>query len=457
MLHLRKDEIRDFLAGRLDTTGRRRVLAHLYGGCARCRCRIQTLSAPLLLTEPWTAADAVPEDQYEEALTRLEGTARALMHRWRKESEKLQRALSLLDQSPAGLGDERFPWSQARALHGWPLCEALLRKSWEARFGDPQRMLKLAESAANMAKHIKQETYPWPGTLRDLRVRALAELGNAYRVNDRFSEADAAFDQAWRIIEEEGTEDPLLYAHLLDLWASLRRAQRRLAEAIALLDRVHELYLEAGEPHRAGRALISVAINTHYLGSPREAVTIFEQGLAHLEPKREPQLVAIAQQARLHALTECGEFGQASRLLLESGLREAFAKEPLNLLKLRWVEGKIHAGLGRQARAERAFTEVRHEYHRLGQVYDAALVGLELAAIWLKQGKADQVLELAEEMYETLEDLAVQREAARALHFIREACRLQAVNAPMIERVRKFLERLPWQPGLRFEPALFAP
>jgi tetratricopeptide (TPR) repeat protein len=457
MVHLGKDEIREFLAGRLDATGDRRVLRHLCGGCPRCQHQVQELSAPLLLDEPWTGAESVPEESYDSAFPALEAMARSLARRWRKESAKLERALTLLDSSPGGLGDERFPWSQARALHGWPLCEALLRKSWEARFSDPKRMLKLAESAANMARHIGPEKYPWPGTLRDLRIRTLAELGNAYRVNDRFIEADTAFDQAWELLDEGGAEDPLLHARLLDLWASLRSAQRRLDEASALLDRVHELYLEAGEPNLAGRALISMGINTRSMGFPQQAASLIEKGLAHLEVEREPQLVAIAQQAHLDALVDCGEYRQASRLLLQSGLRDAFAAEPLNLLKLRWVEGKIHAGLGRLTRADQALTEVRREFLRAGLTYEAALVGLEVAAIWLRQGKAAQVLELAEEMHETFEGLEVQREAGRALQFIREACRLQAINVPMIERVRKFLERLPWQPGLRFDPALFAP
>jgi hypothetical protein len=59
-------------------------------------------------------------------------------------------------------------------------------------------------------------------------------------------------------------------------------------------------------------------------------------------------------------------------------------------------------------------------------------------------------------MYETFVELGVQPEAARALYFVREACLVQAVTVTMIEQVRQFLERLPWHPGLRFEPALFA-
>jgi hypothetical protein len=349
-----------------------------------------------------------------------------------------------------------FPWRQAQALHGWPLCEALLRKSYEVRFTDPRRMLNLAESAAGVAKHIKVEKYPWPGFVADLRARAFAELGNAYRVNDRFSEADAAFERA-QIFLEDGTGDLLLRAWVLDLFASLRSAQRNLDAAVSLLDQVYRLYLEAGDPHLAGRALISKGSNTLYQGLPREAVSFLEEGFQLLDHRRDPSLEIRTQVNIIDALARAGEYHRASLLLLQSGLREAFADEPLNLLKLRWVEGKIHAGSGRLAQAERAFSGVRSEFLRRAQIYDAALVGLELAAVWLRQGRSAEVGELAEELHATFDDLDVQTEAARALYFVREACRRRAVTVPMIERTRQFLERLPWHPGLRFEPALIAP
>lgn len=454
MTHLGKGEFESFLTDRLDAADRKRVLRHL-SGCSSCRRRLREAAEVLLGDEPWMVAEPVSEDQYDAALARSAVFARSLQKRWRKEGEKLEEALACLDQAPGGLGDESFPWRRAQALHGWPLCEALLRKSYEARFTDPKRMLSLAESATGVAKHIKAEKYPWPGFVADLRARTFAELGNAYRVNDRFSEADTAFERAIGFLDE-GTGDPLLQARVLDLFASLRSAQRRLDDAIEMLELVYGLYLEAEDRHLAGRALISKGMNTRCQGQPREAVSLFARGLELIERERDPQLGSIGQQALLDALTDCGEYRQASGLLLQSGLREAFAAEPLNLLKLRWVEGKIHAGLGRPEKAERAFVEVRREYLRMGQVYDAALVGLELSSVWLRQGRPAQVRELAEEMYQTFVELGVQPEAARALYFVREACLYQAVTVAMIERVRQFLERLPWHPGLRFEPALFA-
>jgi tetratricopeptide (TPR) repeat protein len=450
-MHFGKDEVADFFAGRLDKAGQRRMLLHLMTGCARCRRRIE----PLLGEEPWTGAEPVAEEQYDEILSRAVASARSLTKRWEKETVKLDRALVLLEEVPGGPGDSKFPYRQAQALHGWPLCEALLRKSYEARFSDPKRMLSLAESAASVAKNIRLEKYPWPGFVADLQARAVAELGNAYRVNDRFASAEKAFREALESLDQ-GTGDPLLQARVLDLLASLRSDQRRLEDAISLLDQVHELYLE-DDPHLAGRALIKKGINLRCLGSPREAVTLLQDGLKFLRSEIDPQTANVGQQALLDALTDCGEYQQASRLLLQSGLREAFAAEPINLLKLRWVEGKIHAGLGRLATAERAFSQVREEFLRIGQFYEAALVGLELAAVWLRQGRAAEVQELAAEMHEIFDELGVEQEAAKAFYFVREACRTQAVNLLLIERIRAFLERLPWRPGLRFEPAAFTP
>ena len=258
MTHLEKGELGDLLTGRLDAAGQQRALSHLRGGCSLCQQHLQALAELLFGEEPWMAAEPVVENQYDEAFARAGTVARSFRVRWRKEMGKLERALRLLDQAPAGLGDESFPWRQAQALHGWPLCEALLRKSYEARFSHPKRMLNLAQSAVGVAKHIKLERYPWPGFVADLRARAFAELSNAYRVNDKLSEAEITLDHAKEFLKE-GTGDYLLKAQVLDFEASLRSSQRRLKEAIGLLDQVYRLHREAGDFHLAGRALIPKA------------------------------------------------------------------------------------------------------------------------------------------------------------------------------------------------------
>ncbi|HEX4959874.1 MAG TPA: tetratricopeptide repeat protein [Thermoanaerobaculia bacterium] len=395
----------------------------------------------------------MPEDAYDEALDRAIAGVGRFATRWQKETERLERALALLEEAPKGFRDPGFSDRKARGLHGWPLCEALMRKSFEARFRDPETMLILAYQAAGVAEHTSPEKYePSPGFVFDLRARAFAELGNAYRVNDRFPEAETAFRRARAFLVQGSSGDLLLEARVLDLEASLRNDQGRLEDAIGLLDKVHGLYRDAGDNHLAGKALIGQGVNLRGAGRPQEAVGVLEQGLRLLEADRDPELASIGQQGLLDALVDAGEYNRASRLILAAGLREAFAAEPLNLLKLRWVEGKIHAGLGRLSRAERIFCAVREELLRLDRHYDAAILGLELAAVWLGQGRANEVRTLAEEMYETFLLLDVDRSAQHALYFIREACRRQQLTVPMIQGVRSFMERLTRNPELRFEP-----
>jgi tetratricopeptide (TPR) repeat protein len=416
MTHLEKGELADLLTGRSDAVGRQRALDHLHSGCGLCQQYLRALAELLLGEEPWTAAEPVVEDQYDEAFARAGVVARSFRIRWRKEMEKLERALTLLDQAPDGLGDESFPWRQAQALHGWPLCEALLQKSYEARFSDLKRMLNLAESAVGVAKHVKSGKYPWPGFVADLRARAFAELSNAYRVNDRLSDAEMALSRAKEFLGE-GTGDHVLEAQVLDLEASLRTCQRRLKDAIALLDQVHSLHMEAGDLHLAGRALISKGSNVHYQGHARESVYFVQKGLQMLDSRRDPSLEIVGRMNRLDSLVDAGEYHEAGLELLQSGLRKKLAGAPLNLLKLRWIEGKLHAGLLRPAKAGRAFMEVRSEYLGMGHVCDAALVGLELAEVWLRQGQTRDVRKLAKEVYGTFKDWGLRSEAARALYY----------------------------------------
>ncbi len=148
---------------------------------------------------------------------------------------------------------------------------------------------------------------------------------------------------------------------------------------------------------------------------------------------------------------DCGACREAGALLLESGLRQALAGEPLSLIKVRWLEGKVFAGTGRAARAERAFQEARADFLAARQHYHAALVGLDLAEVWLDQGKAPEVRELAGEMLAIFRALGIHREAVRALDHLHRACRHQRATPATVRHVSRFLARLEQEPQLRFQ------
>jgi tetratricopeptide (TPR) repeat protein len=333
-------------------------------------------------------------------------------------------------------------------LGGWPLVEALIELSRKARFREPKKMLELAIAALGAAHNLDRQRYT-PGVIRDFQAAAWAELGNAYRVNEDYGGAEDAFAQSNTALNE-GTGDPIALARLLDFQASLRTAQRRVAEAVELQDNVFRLYDGVGECHLAGRALISKGISIRWGGRLREAVDLLRHGMEMLDPGRDPQLMAIGQHNLLEAFVELGEFREAQRLLLASGLRRSFAAEPINLLRLRWVEGKIYGGLGKLWRADTILQDVREGFLQRGLEHDAAVVGLELLDVWLQQRRTVEVRQLASEILQTFEAMEIEHEALRAVRFLEEACRRDEASAALVQRVVQFLRRLEWEPRLQF-------
>jgi tetratricopeptide (TPR) repeat protein len=285
----------------------------------------------------------------------------------------------------------------------------------------------------------------------DFQARAWGELANARRLNDDFAGAEEAFARAAELLDE-GTGDVLVAARLLDLRASLRSSQRRLSKALKLLDLAHEIYVRTGEDHLAGRVLVKKGTTLRNGGRSEEAVPLLHEGLARINARRDPRLAAIGRQALVDALVDCERYAEAARLHLASGLRRAFAGDPLNLARVRWIEGKIFAGLGKPRRAEAIFLQVRAGFRERGQEYDAALVGLDLAAVWLRLGRKTETGELAAEILGTFQGLKVEPEALRAVRRLEEACGREEATPGLARQVGGFLRRLEWQPRLPFAP-----
>jgi tetratricopeptide (TPR) repeat protein len=421
--HLTDERIQRFISRELAPELTRGTLTHILvcSDCAeRLRPRLSTGAGPL--PEPLDQA-------YESAIDRA----------WAGTFEVLRRG-------------------EARAAHPRPArrpaytevaqVSDLLEQSFAARYRNPREMVVLAQRAVAAAEQLDPGTYG-PAARADWRARAGLELANAYRVAEMFDEAGAAYGEAEALCHQ-GTLDALLLARLLDVRASLLSDRRQLGAALETLRQLYHLYRELGETHQAGRALISRGIYTQLDGNPRGAVKLLTEGIALVDLERDPELAATARQSLLHALVDCGQAAEAAELLRQSGLREAFAGSPMNLAKLLCLEGKIHKGLEHLDRAEKAFQEARARFAHDRQFYLWGLAGLELAAVWLRQGRLDAVRQVAEETYTAFCELEVHREAKAAIQYLVEACRREAATVRLIERLGGFFEQLERNPQLRF-------
>lgn len=455
--HVTAEDVALFVSGRLEGPALRGFLRQVLSGCRACEEALR-FYAPMLRAEEAPPEDAQAPAGYEAALDaaleRVEAGLSQHVARWAEEKKGLARLRAKSGDKPFDGDYKRFK-ATARRVPGWARIQHLMELSHELRYRDPGQMWLLARGAASAASNlgvlpIDKGRYT-QAQKDDLRARTQIELANALRLNHNLDHAEDCLEEAAALVKERHC-DPQTEGRLMDVYASVLMDRRQLDEALVVLDNLHRHYLKYGETHLAGRALIKKGIALHAGERHHAAVDELRKGLAALRPERDPKLFASGQHTLVLALVGANGFSEAGKLLMESGLRHAFKDDPLNLLKLRWVEGKIFAGLGKLRRAEQIFIDVKEEFLRHDREYLVAMLNLELMAVLLRQGRPDEVEPLAAEALDIFRDLEVSREALKALSYLRQACRQKVATVEIVQQVVTFLNRLEQQPGLRFVP-----
>jgi hypothetical protein len=432
--HLSPSAADGFTAGALSRKDRLRVLRHLLKGCPQCA---QALAGAV----GFAPAGEISDVGYDVALAR----ARARVF---GASASSSGVIAMLSSVLSGQRTWRdLSATEITALRGIPQVRELLQAGRSLRHQDPEAMLRLATLARYAADRLSPKEFGWEA-VADLRALVWAELANAHRVCDELPRAGHAMNRAIHWFRR-GSCSPLLVARIADLLASLLGAQRRLAESQEILALTQQVYVEEGQPHLAGRVLIKAGGLAFLSGAPGRAIHLMRKGLDLLEPEREPALVAQALRDMILCLSELGHFRSARRALWHS--RNFFLQQgnALDLLRLRWLEGRIYAGLADFPRAETALEETRAGFAAKGQVYPAALAGLDLAALWTRQGRIREVYALADEIIQAFRALGVAREAIAGLVMMKHVCSIERGNRllDVIQLVVRFLEELERQPS----------
>jgi tetratricopeptide (TPR) repeat protein len=232
---------------------------------------------------------------------------------------------------------------------------------------------------------------------------------------------------------------------LLDLEASLRRAQRRFGEALALLDEA----LAIGRS--PARVLVQKGFTLEVMGEFERSIEILLQAKPLAERQGDRRL-----QNMLHCnlgFTFChvGRFAEAAELAREVRTCAAAMGDEIGVLRGIWLEGRIAAGLGRPAEARSLLRQARQEFAARKMGYDVALALLEEAALLLAESRTAEVKSLARELAAVFESKGVHREALAALRLFQEAAEREEATAELARRVLRYLFRARHDQGLRFE------
>jgi tetratricopeptide (TPR) repeat protein len=441
--HPDRETLETFSSGGLRPEEGAWIEAHLRSGCGICQRTVDGLLASLADGPPVAAGlDWDDDESWKPIVARLERRM-ALIRLEREAASRLTD--ELLGRAPR----ERQDLIRARSgYHTFAVCERLVELSFEVGFQDPARSIEIAELAIRLADGLDAGGYG-SSVVYDLKARAWACLGNARRISSDLTGAEQALARA-EALAEEGSADPLEEARILDLKASLLSDQGRFERAVDLLDAVIDIYEEIRDPHRKGRALISQALFLSYAGRPEQTVERIRQGLDLIDGEEEPRLVLMARHNLAWALNDCGRSAEALRQL--ESFRHTYGEFPdsWTALRLAWLEGRIAAGLGKLDEAGRLLRQVRERFVEQALGYDACMVTLDLASLYLREGRTAEVRQLAAEMLPIFLSQDVHRQALAALAAFQRAAEMDRVTPRLVQEIAAYLTRARRNPRLPF-------
>jgi len=317
-------------------------------------------------------------------------------------------------------------------FQNWALAERVCEASIRAAAHKAEDALDLADLALFIAKRVEGH-----GAWRSrLEAYCWAHIGNARRVANDLAGADKAFVRVWELWRAGSTSglNILPEWRLLDLEASLRRAQRRFSEALELLGRARVAIGESN-PSATARVLLKKEHVFDQMGQTQNALDALMEAAHFVESSGDPHLLFALLFKIVNNLCLLERYREASEQLPQ--VREMAVQQgnALDLLRVVWLEARLAAGEGRMEEAVAGFERVRQDFTARGLPYDAALVSLDLAALWLEAGRSREVWEIARAMTWIFQVQGVSREALVALALFRDAAQRETATVDLVRQV----------------------
>lgn len=324
---------------------------------------------------------------------------------------------------------------------GWELLE----RSWQA--DDAAEAEALGRLAAGVSESL-EETGSSLGAEVGLSIGAWCAVGDACRRLGDPEAAETAFRQAIPALER--SLDPTEAAEYCRWLARLRRDQRRFDEAAALLERSAALSATAGQARDQALALTDLAAVHLDRENMEGALNALERVLVLGPAAVDPGLAVGAAGGIAGCLAAYGDPLLGRRIL--AALAERPARRPLAVDRavLVRIEGLLTAFSRQEHQAEVLLREAWNAFHRAGALGYALLVGLDLAALFLRQGRSSNLRALGGEIRIAFQSRSVAEGVRTALDDLVRSLEAGTVPPERLSRIARYIARAMAQPDLPY-------
>lgn len=304
---------------------------------------------------------------------------------------------------------------------------------------DPRRGVQIADLALKSLDAV-DEMAVGTSRLAGWKAQGWAWLANARALANDLRGAEQGISAAERFLQL-GDREPLAQGDVALFKAALRRDQRRFGEAWELLEQANDCYKQCDRQDLVGTVLIAKATVRYEEGDALGAIPFLQEALVRMDESTDGFLKLALYHNLVTAYAETGQYSQALELLPQTRHLASIWGKGYYEIRLRWVEGIILRGRGQFEQAETALVEAREQFTRFGDLIGAALVCLDLAALYYRQNRLADVERLAGSMVPTFGALQQHREAFAALTLFQRAVEERNLTNVVIEQARKSLQR----------------
>jgi len=277
------------------------------------------------------------------------------------------------------------------------LARKLIDAARLATPADPPALQSLAQCAFAVCERLSDATPDRGGMMTE----AVSLLGNYERLMGQFENARVLFRLAQATLSEEGVTDPMVYAELDSFRGSLARDVGRLEEAARLVARAAVVYQGLAEVEQAAKCGIKLGYIHYQAGEYQDGARAIERALRHLDRERDARLIWCGRHNLTLCLVEMGELVEASRHFQEDQPLYAAFDDAWTRLRRDWLAGRLVAASDADE-AVRLLQVAQSGFLVERSVYDAVLVSLDLAQVYMQTQRLGELEHLAAELSQVL-------------------------------------------------------